>query len=127
MGRTDDITKIDRAIKETEARLKTLQINIDALDLEIKKFLDFENTLLENVKILKTKRVIAIAQEFKKSKEELKRVKGRLVVLRNDREHFNKVFQDTDDVLKGMQSQLQKILTDGENNVLSFRREDGKE
>jgi uncharacterized protein YoxC len=127
VGRTDDITKIDRAIKETEARLKTLQINIDALDLEIKKFLDFENTLLENVKILKTKRVIAIAQEFKKSKEELKRVKGRLVVLRNDREHFNKVFQDTDDVLKGMQSQLQKILTDGENNVLSFRREDGKE
>lgn len=127
MGRTDDLTKIDLAIKETEARLKTLQINIDALDLEIKKFLDFENTLLENVKVLKTRRVIAIAQEFKKSKEELKRVKGRLVVLRNDREHFNKVFKDTDDVLKGMQAQQKKMLTDGENNVLSFRREDGKE
>jgi len=127
VGRTDDLTKIDLAIKETEARLKTLQINIDALDLEIKKFLDFENTLLENVKVLKTRRVIAIAQEFKKSKEELKRVKGRLVVLRNDREHFNKVFKDTDDVLKGMQAQQKKMLTDGENNVLSFRREDGKE
>ena len=127
MGRTDEIAKIDRMIKETETRLKTLQSNIEALDAEIKKIVILERTLIENVKILKRKQVIAIAQEFKKAKEELHRSKVRLIALRNDREHFNKVFKDTDDFLKAAQAQYKKAVREGQNNVIRFRRADGEE
>lgn len=127
MGRTDDLTKLERTVKETDARLKTLLSNLQALDFEIKKIVVLERTLVENVKILKTKQVIAIAQEFKKAKEELRSVKVRLVALRNDREHFSKAFKDTKEFLKTLEAQHRKIVREGENNVIKFRRTDGKE
>lgn len=127
MGRTDELEKVEKTIKETEARLKTLKTNLDAIDLEIKKIATFERTLVFNVKMLKTRQVVAIAKEFKNSKEELKKVKARLLVLRNDKEHFSNVFKDVHDFLKSTRTQHSKIVQDGENNVIKFRREDGKE
>lgn len=126
MGKTDELEKLEKTIKDTEARLKTLQTNMEALDKEIKNISTFESVLVENVRILKTKKVIAIAKEFSNAKDELKRVKKRLVVLHNDREHFNKSYQDVEVFLQNVRLQYDKVLNSGKDNVLSFRREDGK-
>ena len=127
MSRTDELAKIERAAKEAETRLKTIQTNLDSIDLEIKKVSVLERTLIENVKTLKTKQIIAIAQEFKKAKEELRKVSIRLVVLRNDKEHYSKAFRDATDFLQNARMQHNKVMRAGENNVLQFRKKDGKE
>jgi hypothetical protein len=126
MGRTDELEKIDRIIKDTETRIKTLLSNMEALDSEIKKIAVLEDVLIENVKILRTTQVVAVAQEFRRAKDELKRTKLRLVGLRNDREYYNKASKDAREFLKTAQTEYKKIAKEGENNVLSFRRSDGK-
>jgi DNA repair ATPase RecN len=127
VSRTEEPAKIDRMIKDTETRLKTLQTNLEALDSEIKKIAVFERVLVDNIRILKAQRVITMAKEFKKAKDELNRVKTRLTNLRNDREHFNKAFNDVNDFLKAAHAQYDKITQQSENNVIKFRGADGKE
>ena len=126
MSKTEDLAKLENSIKEAETRLKSVQTSVEAIALEIRKVIVIEETLIENVNILKKKQIVAMAQEYKKAKEELRRVRGRLIVLRNDQAHINKAFQDVNDVLKGIQDQHRKMLVDSENNVIKFRRRDGK-
>ena len=126
MSKTEDLSKLENSIKEAETRLKSVQTSVEAIALEIRKVIVIEETLIENVNILKKKQIVAMAQEYKKAKEELRRVRGRLIVLRNDQAHINKAFQDVNDVLKGIQDQHRKMLVDSENNVIKFRRRDGK-
>lgn len=127
MGREEEQAKIDRAIKDAEVRIRTFQTNIDAIDKEISIVSLSEKALEENVKCLKTKRIIAIAQEYKKAKEDLKKTQNRLLILRNDREHFNKALCNIEDLLKQSKKELDKLQNSVDNNVLSFksRRKDG--
>jgi len=122
VGRTDEFTIIEKQIKDIEARLKILRTRIEALDLEIKKIAAFERTLIDNVKILKKQQVVAIAKEFGHAKSELKKVRARLVELRNDQEHFYKVHRDTKESLKNTQLKFAKMVSESENNVIKFRR-----
>lgn len=127
MGREEEQAKIDRAIKDAEIRIRTVQTSIDAIDKEIGIVSLAEKALEDNVKCLKTKRIIAIAQEYKKAKEELKKIQNRLLILRNDREHFNKSLSNITDLLKQSKKELDKLQNIGDSNVLSFksRRKDG--
>ena len=126
MSKTEDLAKLETSIKEAETRLKSIQTSVEAIALEIRKVVVIEKTLIENVNILKKQQIIAIAQEFKKAKEELSRVQTRLIVLRNDQAHIDKASQEVNVFLQNARIQHNKMLVDGENNVLKFRRRDGK-
>jgi predicted nucleic acid-binding Zn-ribbon protein len=126
VGRTDDLEKIEKDIKDTETRLKTLKTSMEALDLEIKKITTLEHVLIDNVKILKKQQVIAIAKEFGHAKDELKKVRARLVDLENDRQHFYKVYKEIREILKSSQLQFSKMISESKNNVIRFRRKNGK-
>lgn len=119
MGKNEDLTKLDRSIKDAEVRLRNVQGSIAALDREIGNITATETTLVDNLKCLKTKRVIAIAQEYKNVKEELKRARNRLTVLHNDREHYWKAQKDVELFLKQSKKEYEKMKN--ENNVLNFR------
>jgi chromosome segregation ATPase len=121
MGRVDDLSKIDRSIKDAEIRIRTVQINLDALDKEIYKVLDLEKILRENVKCLKSQKIIAIAQEFKKAKEDLKKSQSRLLILKNDQERFKKALKDAETFIKQATKDYEKLQKSGENNVLNFK------
>ncbi len=124
--RADDLAKADRAIKEAETRLKTIQNNIDTLDLEIKKVTVLEGVLEDNIRVLKTKQIIAIAQEFRKAKDELKRAKVRITNLQSDKEHFNKALRDVQTLLNTAKLERSKAVHLEENNILTFRGKNGK-
>lgn len=128
MGREEELSKIDKSIKDAELRIKTLQTSIDALDKEIAAVSRLEKTLVENVKCLKSKQIIAIAQEYKKAKEELKRTQNRLLLLRNDREHYHKSSEEIEKLLEQARKAFDKLQNIGDSNVLRFksRREDGQ-
>lgn len=128
MGRTEDLAKLDQAIKDAEKRIKTIQSNIDALNKELSTLSTFEDTLLENVKCLKKNQIIAIAQEFKKTKEDLKKTRARITMLNNDKEHFIKSSRDAHTFIKKNQEEIDRLEKDRNNNVLSFKdgRKNGK-
>lgn len=124
MGRTEDLVKLDRSIKEAENRIKSVKANLDVIDKEIKNISTLEKTLKENIKCLKAKQIIAVAQEFKKSKEELKRSQNKLVLLGNDRDHLLKAAKDTEDFINLAKKELDKLQNVGDSNVIKFGRKD---
>ena len=122
MGKTEDIAKLDRTVKDTEIRITTVLANVDALVKEINTLYNKEQELEENVKCLKKNRIIAIAQEFKKSKEELERIRARIIMLNNDKEHFLKSSENMRTFIQDTQKQLEKLQNSSDNNVLQFNR-----
>lgn len=118
MDLSDHLSKLDRAIKDAEIRIRTFQTSIGALDKEIESLTQLESTLEENIKNLKAQRIIAIAQEYKKAKEELKKVKSRIVLLSNDREHYRANIKDASLLLENSRKEYEKINTS--NNILDF-------
>lgn len=121
MSHTEDLKKLDRTIKDAEIRIRTLQASIDAIDKELLNTVALKKTLEENVKCLKTNKVIAIATEYKKVKEELRRIKFRMEALGHDRNNFCSILRDTEALLKKAAKDLQKIKTGGDANVLQFK------
>lgn len=126
MGKTSDLEKLNQVIEDAEKRVKTLQGSIDALGKELSALGNHEYTLEESIKTLRRKQVIAIAQEFKKIKEELKKTRQKMGELSNDREHFIKASKDVHGLIKKTKDDLEKLQKS--SNVLIFkpRRTDGK-
>jgi chromosome segregation ATPase len=121
--RTEELSKLDNAIKEAEVRMRTINASLDALDKEITILCDLEKTLKENVKCLKEKRVVAIAKEFRKAKDDLKRTQIKITSLKNDREHFSKANKEMDAFLKQTKRDIDRLKESLENNVLQFKPE----
>ena len=126
MSKSDEIAKLDRAVKDAEIRLRTLVTNVDALTKEIDVLSNQEKVLDDNVKCLKKNKIIAIAQEFKKSKEELAKVRSRITFLTNDRDYYVKSSNDIKDFIKETNKSIEILKSSNSNNVLQFRNKDGQ-
>lgn len=124
--RTEELSKLDNAIKDAEVRIKTVSANLIALDKEILLLCELEKTLKENVKCLKEKQVVAVAKEFKKAKEELKKTQAKIISLRNDRDHFSRITKEMETALKNTKKEIERLQKAIENNVLQFpEKKDG--
>jgi chromosome segregation ATPase len=123
VGHTEELAKIDRTIKDSEIRIRTVKSSIDVIDAEIELVSRLQDNLKENVKCLKSKKIVAIAIEFKKAREELERAKKRITALNSDRAHFNKALKETEAVLKQARIDYERMESAAENNVLHFKSE----
>ncbi len=127
MTKNAELERLDRAIKDGEIRIRTVQNNIDQLTKEIDTLVTLEKQLEENVGCLKKKNVTVIATEFKKAKDDLARTKTRLINLGNERENFNKSLENAKQVMEKAREHIEKLQKE-ENNVLQgkFGRKDGQ-
>jgi len=127
MGKAEDLTKIDRSIKDTEIRINTVQASVDAIEKEMLNLSTLEKAVEENLKCLKERKIIAIAQEYKKAKEEVKRIQIKIIALRNDKEHYGKMIKDMQLFLKQARREYERLEKYNDNNVLNFksRKKDG--
>lgn len=127
MSKLDDLTKIDRTIKDCDLRLKTIKANMEALEREIDSLSTKEIQISENLQFLKSKNVkgAIIALEFKDIKVELSRIKHMLSVRKNEMENYRKAFRDTEDLLTA--SALEYAALNNQNNVIQgkFGKKDG--
>ena len=100
MSKSEDLAKLDRAVKDIEQRLKNFSASMDV----IKKELDFLSTIEEqlesNIKYLKKIKTIALASEYKKAKEDLKKTKVRLQQLKGDLFNNEKAHKELEALLK---------------------------
>ena len=117
MGKLADLETLDRTIKDGEIRLRTVKTNIDSLSKEIATLDELEIQLRLNIQCLKEKKIIAIATEYKKAKEDLAKTKARRIGLSNDRENFRKAMNDVELVMKKAKEELDELNKEG-NNVL---------
>lgn len=118
MSKLVEIEKLDRAIKDSEIRLNTVNTNVVSLTREIDQLISYENQLIQNIKFLKKQKIVALAAEFKKIREDMGKTKTRLIALKNDREHFVKAANDVIKLMKKQKEDLKKLKESGDNNVL---------
>jgi hypothetical protein len=120
MSKQDEIKRLDRDLRDAEIRKSTYFTNINALNKEIDILTTKEITLLDNLRCLKKRRVIAIASEYHKIKNELLAVKGRTVDHINSREQYSKLINDLDGFIVMTKKDLERLQH--VNNVIPFRR-----
>lgn len=118
MSKQVELEKLDRAIKDGQIRLHTVKNNIDLLDREIQTLGELEVQLEENIKCLKQQNIVAMATEYKKAKEDLKKTRQRLILARNEREDFRKAMDNVNKVIKDSHDAIEALKKSGENNVL---------
>lgn len=122
MSKTEDIAKLDRSIKDADIRVNTILANVEAFNKEISILNGKAKEIEENLTCLKKNRVIAVAQEFKKAKDELKAINNKIIALRNDKEHLLKNIEDMRNFIKKTQTELDKLQNANDNNVLQFSK-----
>lgn len=129
MDKKVELELADRAIKDAEIRLRTIRLHLEALEKEIDALSTLETQLEENFKYLKKNKVIALASEFKRTKEELHKVKSLLIMRRNDRDAHRKACKGADDFLISCKERYDRLIKQGENNVIQGtfgRKSDGQ-
>lgn len=118
MSRQTDLEKIDRNIKDTEVRLKTFKVNIETIQKELDFLAKLESQLEENITYLKKVKIITLATEFRKAKEDLKKTKTRLVQLKSDRTINEKAHKELGYMLEKNKEAYDRLAQQNENNVL---------
>lgn len=126
MSRQQDLERLGQAIKDAEARLKVFSQTLDTIDKELQDLNQLHTTLDENVNFLKKKHVIALAQEFRKAKDDLARTKIRMAKVRIDRDNVLRAANEIEEYLRKSKEDYASTLK-GTNNILAFRRKDAKE
>lgn len=119
-SKQDEITKIDRNIKDCENRLKTFESNIGTIQKEVDFLQNLENQLQVNIEILKKVKIVTLAKEYQKTKEDLKKTKIRLTQLKSDKTINEKAYKELQVLLEKNKEVYDKLNKQAnENNVIS--------
>jgi hypothetical protein len=85
-----DIEIAERALKDTTERYESLLAHVYGINNEITLLLHIKKTLEENISVLKDRQIITVAVEYKRAKDDLRKVYNNLSMLRinkNNLEH----------------------------------------
>lgn len=119
MSRQTDLDKLDRNIKDTEIRLKTFEVNIGTIQKELDFLKNLEDQLETNISFLKKNKIVTLAQEYKKAKEDLKKTKIRLTQLKSDKMINEKAHKELGVMLEKNRETYDRLAQQqGQNNVL---------
>lgn len=118
MGKIEELEKLDKAIKDAEASLKSIQANIEKIANEIGTLTVRKMELQQNINFHKKEDTISIAHEYKKAKDELSKVIARLILISSDQNKAVSACKDTEKVLDKFRYDHAKLLRTSENNVL---------
>lgn len=122
MPKTDDISKLDRDIRDAHIRKNTFLTNIEALTKEMNILNGQESILEDNLRGLKKRKVVAIAREYQIMKQELSVIKLKITNLRNSKEQYLKICDDLQSFMDRTNKELDKLRKMKDNNVIRFKR-----
>lgn len=121
MNKTMELEQAERDVKDTELKLHRIKTTLKDVQAEIASLDQVEKQLEENINFLKQSGATVLAQEFKKAREDLIRTRGRLSMIRIDRDNIEKAEADCEAYLIKSKAALVKALL-GKDNVLTFKR-----
>ena len=118
MPKQDELTRIAQNIKDCENRLKTFSSNVETIQKEVDFLLNLESQLETNISILKKIKIVTLATEYKKAREDLKKTKIKLTQLKSDKTINEKAHKELEYLLQKNKEAYDKLSKQGENNVL---------
>jgi chromosome segregation ATPase len=118
MGKTDELEKAATTITDSEKRLAHVQHEVYNLDQEIRHLETMVEMLQANIKCLKKNRIIAMAREFKKAKNDLETANNRVNLLKKDRDAANKAIKHTELFIRRAKENHARLLRSFDNNVV---------
>lgn len=117
VSKKEELDKADKEIKQADIRLKTVKINLDAIEKDLEELLNLETRLQDNIKFLKKKNIVAMANEYKKAKEDLVRTKARLIIVRKERNDVTKAYHNMELLIYNAKTAYISSVKGNENNV----------
>jgi hypothetical protein len=118
MNKLAELDQLCKVISDSEIRLKSVLTNIETIDKEIAVLTPRKNELEQNLEFLKQKDTIPIAQEFKKSKLELSKIKARLCLISSDRAKAAQACKDIEVIIEKFKKDHRKLIITSDDNVL---------
>jgi len=127
MGKTEDLAKLGVAAKDIEQRMTSIKANMDTIKKELDFLTTVEEQLDSNVKYLKKVKIVALASEYKKAREDLKKTKTRLGQIKGDLGNNERAYKELEAMLKKNKEVYDKLSKTSDNNVLQgkFGRRNG--
>lgn len=118
MSKIDELDKLDRAIKDAEIRLKSIQTNVEQIGKEISILDPRKNELEQNIEFHKKGDAAPIIGEYRKAKAELSKVKARLILINADFKRATQACQDIEEIIEKFKRDYEDLIKTSENNVL---------
>lgn len=121
MSKTVDIERIELAIKDLESRIRNLKFALDHNENETQELAALKIVLKENIIELKRDHIIAVAHEFKRSKDDLVKTSIRLNYLMLDKRMYRKAFEGQEATLVLLKRKLAEAVEKTKNNVIYIK------
>ena len=118
MNRIEELDKLDRAIKDADIKLKSIQNNIEQIDKEIAVLAPRKLELEKNIEFHKRSSTIPIAHEYKKTKAELSKVTARMIFIGAEYGKSVKACRQIEEIIDKFKRDHYELLKTNENNVL---------
>jgi predicted nucleic acid-binding Zn-ribbon protein len=118
VNKIEELDKLDRAIKDAEIRLKSIQLAVEQIDKEISVLGPRKLELEQNIEFHKKPKSVPLAQEYKKAKTELSKIKSRLTLITTDRGKAKDACEDVKAIIEKFKRDYQKLLETSENNIV---------
>lgn len=127
---TEDLNKSSHVLLDAQVNLQTIQAQILKIDKDLAMLTMVKANLEENIRVLKRRRAIVMASEFKKSTNDLSTCETRMAFLRVDRENILKNEKYADGIYQKAKAEYERLLDLVQNppdNVIyvDFGRKDG--
>ena len=128
---TEEFNKASTALVEAKVRLNTVNSQITALDKELAILTAVEIQLIQNLRVLRSKRLIVVVSEYQKALLDLKTCRSRAALMRIDKQGILKVqsrAQAEYNKTKARYEEAFDKIHNPPNNVIqgSFGKKDGK-
>jgi len=117
-GRTEEVEKSERVIKDLEIRERTYLIQLEALDKELAALEFNEYVLQDNIDTLKQDKIITLVKEYVKTKQDLAKVSVKRLQVSNERVKIGHEFKKATDLLKKAQDNHKELMHRLDNNIL---------
>lgn len=130
MDRFTELANADLALRNAESQLGTLRSITEIIQKEINSLTMLESQLEDNLICLRQRKIVAVANEFKKAREDLVKTRNRLAFLRIDRENQRKAIEKAEDIVVKARQTYNDLLKKPENNVVQGnfgRKDDGQD
>ena len=118
MTKTEELNKLDEAIKNAELSQKSIQNNIEQLSKEINALNSLKFDLEQNLQFHKRVGVIPIAHEYGKTKSELIKVVNRLHTILLEHKKSVKALNDVKEIIEKFKRDYAELAYSKENNVV---------
>lgn len=128
MSNIINLNAIESEIARIEYNIQLTNTNLFKAESDITLLSHLQKCIEENIGILKKHDIIPLLLEFKKAKEDLIKVNQNLIVLKNNRETFNKDMDKLKNLLETKRIQLSIFLESNKSKVIqgNFGNKNGR-